>query len=76
MEDLYGVEGNKDLARDPSTNAVVNVNDSEYRNYLARREAKSKKTQRVQNLEEDLANMKEDIDEIKSLLKELLNGPK
>ena len=37
MEDLYGVEGNKDLARDPSTNAVVNVNDSEYRNYLARR---------------------------------------
>ena len=76
MEDLYGVEGNKDLARDPSTNAVVNVNGSEYRNYLARREAKSKKTQRVQNLEEDLANMKGDIDEIKSLLKELLNGPK
>ena len=76
MEDLYGVKGNKDLARDPSTNAVVNVNDSEYRNYLARREAKSKKTQRVQNLEEDLANMKGDIDEIKSLLKELLNGPK
>lgn len=76
MEDLYGVKGNKDLARDPSTNAVVNVNDSEYHNYLARRDAKSKKTQRVQNLEEDLANMKGDIDEIKSLLKELLNGPK
>jgi len=76
MEDLYGVDGNKDLARDPSTNAVVNVNGSDYRNYLARRDAKSKKTQRVQNLEEDLANMKGDIDEIKSLLKELLNGPK
>ena len=76
MEDLYGVDGNKDLARDPSTNAVVNVNSSDYENYLARREAKSKKTQRVQNLEEDLANMKGDIDEIKSLLKELLNGPK
>lgn len=76
MEDLYGVKGNKDLARDPSTNAVVNVNNSEYQNYLARRNVKSKKTQRVQNIEEDLANMKGDIDEIKSLLKELLNGPK
>ena len=61
---------------DPSTNAVVNVTTPDYRNYLARRDAKSKKTQRVQNLEEDLANMKGDIDEIKSLLKELLNGPK
>ena len=43
MEDLYGVEGNKDLARDPSTNAVVNVNGSDYQNYLARRDAKSKR---------------------------------
>lgn len=76
MEDLYGVKGNKDLARDPSTNAVVNVNNSEYQNYLTRRDVKSKKSQRVQNIEEDLANMKGDIDEIKSLLKELLNGPK
>lgn len=76
MEDLYKVNGNKDLARDPSTNAVVNVNSLEYHNYLTKRDVKSKKNQRVQNLEKDLANMKGDIDEIKSLLKELLNGPK
>ena len=48
----------------------------EYEQYLARREVKSEKNQKVQNLEDELASMKGDIDEIKSLLKELLNGPR
>tara|TARA_Y100000004_G_scaffold171926_1_gene208346 strand:- start:61 stop:294 length:234 start_codon:yes stop_codon:yes gene_type:complete len=74
--DFYGLEGHKDLARDPLTNAVVNVNSMEYQQYLSRREVKSEKNQRVQTIEEEVANIKGDIDEIKSLLKELLNGPR
>jgi uncharacterized protein YqfB (UPF0267 family) len=74
--DFYGLEGHKDLARDPQTNAVVNVNSMEYQQYLSRREVKSEKNQRVQTIEEEVANIKGDIDEIKSLLKELLNGPR
>ncbi len=70
----YTVEGHSDLARDPNNGSIINVNKTEYNQYLARREVKSEKTQKVQNIEDELANMKGDIDEIKSLLKELLNG--
>ena len=74
--DFYGLEGHKDLARDPETNAVVNVNTLEYQQYLSRRNVKTEKNYKVQNMEQELANMKGDIDEIKFLLKELLNGSK
>ena len=70
----YTVEGHSDLARDPNNGSIINVNKTEYNQYLARREVKSEKTQKVQNIEDELANMKGDIDEIKSLLKELIHG--
>ena len=70
----YTVECHSDLARDPRTGSIVNVNKTEYEQYLARREVKSENNQKVQNLEDELATMKDDIDEIKSLLKEFLNG--
>ena len=70
----YSVEGHSDLARDPRTGSIVNVNKTEYDQYLARREVKSEKNQKVQTMEEDLANVKSELNEIKSLLKELLHG--
>ena len=70
----YTVKGHSDLARDPETNAIVNVNNLEYTQYLSRREVKIEKNQKVQTMEEDLANVKSELNEIKSLLKELLNG--
>ena len=68
------LKGNKDLARDPETNAIVNVNTLEYTQYLSRREVKTEKNQKVQTMEQDLANVKSELNEIKSLLKELLHG--
>ena len=70
----YTVKGHSDLARDPENGSIVNVNKTEYNQYLARREVKSEKNQKVQNIEDELTNIKGDIDEIKLLLKELLNG--
>jgi uncharacterized protein YqfB (UPF0267 family) len=72
--DFYDLEGHKDLARDPKTNAVVNVNTLEYNQYLSRREVKTEKNDKIQNIEENFANMQGELNEIKSLLKELLNG--
>jgi ABC-type Fe3+-citrate transport system substrate-binding protein len=72
--DFYELKGNKDLARDPETNAILNVNGLDYQQYLERRKVKSKKNQKEQNMEQELANMKDDINEIKYLLRELLNG--
>ncbi len=68
------MKGNKDLARDPETNAIINVNSLEYTQYLSRRDVKTEKNQKVQTMEEDLANVKTELNEIKSLLKELLHG--
>ena len=72
--EFYEMEGHKDLARDPETGAIVNVNTLEYTQYLSRREVKTEKNQKVQTMEEDLANVKSELNEIKSLLKELLHG--
>ena len=69
--DYYKIDGNKDLARDPNTGYIVNVNNLEYQQYVAVRKAKKAKNESV---EEDLANLKSEINEIKSLLKELVNG--
>ena len=72
----HGVEGYSDLARDPDTNCILNVNRSEYEQYIARRTAKNEKNQKVQTIEEEVANIKTDLNEIKSLLKEFLSGPR
>ena len=74
MENLYDVKGHGDLARDPITGSIVNVNKVEYQHYIAAREAKKAKHEQVDNIEEDLANLKSELSEIKSLLKELVNG--
>ena len=74
--ETFTQKGHKDLARDPETNGIVNVNKVSYDQYIASRNAKSEKNQKVQTMEEDLANVKNELNEIKSLLKELVNGPK
>ena len=35
--DYYTVEGHGDLARDPQTNAILNVNKTDYMQYIERR---------------------------------------
>jgi|TARA_Y100000015_G_scaffold23795_1_gene23025 hypothetical protein len=65
-----------DLRRDPHTGAILNMNSLDHEKYVARREVKSKENQKVQSIEDEVANMKDDINEIKSLLKELINGSK
>jgi hypothetical protein len=70
------VEGHSNLLRDPNTNSIINNNMSEYEEYLLRRETKNDENQQIQNLESDVANMKGDLDEIKFLLRSLIDGSK
>ncbi len=71
---MYDIDGHKDLARDPRTNMIVNVNNHDYKHYVAAREAKKVKNEKTESMEQDLANLKGEINEIKSLLKELVHG--
>jgi len=66
------VEGHSHLLRDSKTNSIINTNTVEYQEYLNRRNVKADENQKVQTIEEEVYNIKNDINEIKSLLKELL----
>ena len=68
------VKNQPNLMRDPSSNAILNDNQSDYDEYIARRDAANKEKQKSLNVEEDVANLKSELSEIKSLLKELVNG--
>ena len=71
MEDVR-VKGHSDLVRDPVTNAIINTNKSKYEEYISRRELKKNETKKVQDLEDELSCIKDDLNEIKSLLKEII----
>jgi hypothetical protein len=70
------VKGHNDLFRDPHTNSIINVNMTEYKQYLSRKSKKEEETQKINNLEDDISSLKQDLDEIKSLLRNLVNGSK
>ena len=68
------VDGHSSLIRDDNTNAILNTNSSEYNNYLQRRFKRKQGTDRIDNMENDLKSLKDDINEIKTLLRALSNG--
>lgn len=67
------VKGHNNLIRDPNTKAIINTNMSEYQQYLSNRDLKNEENQKIQNIEQDLANVRSDLDEIKFLLRSLIN---
>lgn len=69
------VEGNKNLVRDEQTRAILNTNKTEYDNYITLRNIKKSEVERMQQLESDVSNMKNDLNEIKDLLRSLANKP-
>ena len=71
--DFVKVKDQPNLMRDPVSNAILNDNQSDYDEYVARREAANKAKEKSSNMEEDLANLKGEMNEIKSLLKELVS---
>ena len=68
------VEGHADLIRDTSTGAILNNDSSQYNQYISLRSKRREGTNRIDNMENDLKSLKDDINEIKSLLRALSNG--
>ena len=68
------VEGHNNLVRDDNTNAILNTDSSEYDNYIKRRAQRKQGSDRIDNMEDDLKSLKDDINEIKTLLRALSNG--
>jgi hypothetical protein len=70
------VDGHKNLIRDEETKAIINTNMSDYNKYIMQRKIKEKDNQKLQTLEENVDNIKSDLEEIKSILRSLINEPK
>ena len=70
----HKVKDNSDLVRDPNTGAILNTNSLDYEKYVAQRKAKSQEHQKTKNIERDISTLRQELDEIKSLLRELVNG--
>ena len=66
MKDLISVEGHSNLFRDDKTGAIINCDAVAYEQYL------NTVRNRV-NLKTQVKNLQDEVSEIKSLLKELIN---
>lgn len=64
---MIPIEGHNNLFRDESTGALVNLDTSEYNQYIKIKSDRKKQ-------KEEIENIKKDIEEIKLLLKEIING--
>tara|TARA_R100000278_G_scaffold16224_3_gene16485 strand:- start:868 stop:1074 length:207 start_codon:yes stop_codon:yes gene_type:complete len=64
---MIKVEGHSHLYRDETSGAIINCDDSGYDQYI-------KSLNYRKNQKEELNNMKKELDEIKSLLKILVEG--
>jgi hypothetical protein len=66
---MIRVEGHQNLYRDERSGAIINCDSSAYNQYLNSLSIRDSQKR-------ELNEMRKDINEIKSLLKELLNGSK
>jgi hypothetical protein len=73
MEKLQ-VKGHSNLFRDTSSNAILNTDMNAYQNYMESKRIKEEETKRITNIEDDLNSLKSDMNEIKTMLRSLVNG--
>lgn len=70
------MKGHEGLFRDPNTNSIINKNMAEYQEYVSRKKLKSEEDGRMKNLESEVFEIKNDLDEIKSMLRRFINESK
>ena len=71
--DKLKVEGHPDLIRDPKSTAVINTSRQDYEEYMNNYRIRKMKNDRMDSMETDMKNIKNELDEIKSLLLNLTN---
>ena len=71
---LVKVKEHSNLLKDSRTGQIIVTDENSYQRYISGKKARQTAKKKVMTVEEDLANLKNEISEIKSLLKELVNG--
>ena len=73
MENYLKVESEDSLVRDVDSNAIVNQNKSEFDKFLKLSQKKYEEKVKFDNMRSDLDSLKQDMDEIKSLLRNIMD---
>jgi hypothetical protein len=66
------VEGHSSLVRDIRSNAIVNTNKSEYQIYMNRIKSREQQGDQIRNTIKEINILKQELFEIKELLKEVI----
>jgi len=70
------VKDEVNLFRDATTNAIVNTDMQAYNNYINSKKLKEQESKRIENIENELSDVRSDLSEIKNLLRSLANESK
>jgi len=71
---LQKVKDQISLSRNIDSNSIVNTDTKEFNKYMMRKQARDRSNDKLDVMENDLSRLKGEINEIKNLLKELVNG--
>ena len=73
MDKYLKVKSDMSLVRDMDSNAIVNKNQSEYDKFIKVSQKKYEEKRKFDNMREDLDSLKNDMKEIKTLLKNIMD---
>ena len=74
MSKYLKVEGHDHLVRESNSHAIINADNSGYSIYMQRVRAREKQGDQIRNAVKEINTLKTELREIKSLIKELVNG--
>lgn len=74
MTNYAKVDGHLNLIRDLKTNAIINTDKISLDHYSIAKKRKEDEAMRIDKIENELLELKSSIDEIKQLLKVMING--
>jgi hypothetical protein len=74
MNDRLKVEGHTHLVREITSGGIVNTNKTEYQLYMKRIKSREQHGDQIRTAVKDINSLKNELREIKGLLKEIING--
>jgi hypothetical protein len=72
MHNIVEIEGDKTLARDISSHAVITVSPDKLNEYQVRKRIAEQKANELARQQEEIEELRDDIKQIKSMLQALL----
>ena len=73
MNKYIKVKSDVSLVRDVNSNAIINKNQSEFDKFVKLSEKKYEEKKKFDNMRSDLDSLKEDMKEIKTLLRNIMD---